>query len=166
MGNRDHILARFASNQDQRYAAWNAFVNFEMPDVDLFTPQPFCSQGPKIIVSTCADEDDVSAGTGRGHRLVGAFPTGGAMEVSTQECFSRFGEPLADDNQISIRTAEQKDPGESSRGHWRPALRLFRGIQRGAHLLIDLLEESGVTSQDLFGSIATLRQLSPFVAEP
>jgi hypothetical protein len=106
MGNRNHILARFASNQDQRDAAWNTLVNLEMPDVDLFTPQPLCSQSSKIIVSARTDKDDVSARPGRGHRLVGSFPPGGAMEVSTEECFSRFGQPVANDDQISIRAAE------------------------------------------------------------
>jgi hypothetical protein len=166
MSHRNYILARFPSNEDQGDAAWDALINFEVPDVDFFTAQSLCSESPKIVVSTRTDEDDVSARACRGHCLVRAFPSGGAVEVSTEECFSGFGEPLADDDKVRIRASEEEDPGGFRGGHQRSALRLFRGIERGADVLVDLLEERCVASQDLLGSVAALRQLGPLVAEP
>ena len=166
MGHRNHILARFPSNEDQRDAAGNALVNFEVPDVDLFTPKSLGSESSEIVVSARPDKDDVSAGACRGHRLVGAFSPGGTVEVSTEECFSGFGKPLADDDKVSIRASEEEDPGGFGGGHLRSALRLFRGVQHGAHVLVDLLEECWVASQDLLGGIAALRQLGSLVAEP
>ena len=137
-----------------------------MADVDLFAPKSLSSEGSEIVVSARPDKDDVSAGACRRHGLVGAFSPGGAVEVSTEESFSGFGEPLADDDKVSIGASEEEDPGGFGGGHLRSALRLFRGIQHGAHVLIDLPEERWVASQDLLSGIAALRQLSSLVAEP
>jgi hypothetical protein len=137
-----------------------------VPDVDLFTAKSLCGRSPEIVISARPDKDDVSAGACSRYRLVGALSSGGAVEVSTEECFSGFGEPLADDDKVRIRASEEEDPGGFRGGHQRSALRLFRGIERGADVLVDLLEERCVASQDLLGSVAALRQLGPLVAEP
>ena len=166
MSHRNHILAGFASNEDQRDATGNVLVSFEVPDVDPFTPKSLRSESPEIVVSARTDEDDVSARACRGHCLVGAFSSGGAVKVSAEKCFPGFRQTLADDDKVSIRAPEEQDSGGFGGGHERSVLRLFRGIQRGAHLLVDLPEERRIASQDLLGSVAALRQLSPLVAEP
>jgi hypothetical protein len=119
MRDGDHILAGFPSNEDQRNATWNALVNLEVPDIDLFTSKSLCSESAKIIVSARADKDDTSAGAGCGHRLIGAFSAGGAVEISAEEGFSRFGESFADDNKVGIRASEEEDPGGFGGGHQR-----------------------------------------------